>query len=92
MSYETKEPNEAHRKYADIQTTLIAPEGIAVVATGEAQETVTYDDEKDVAFFETPETIPILVDVYPGSFVLLLPQDCHMSQLAVGLHGSLKKW
>jgi biofilm protein TabA len=95
MSYETKEPDEAkfeaHKKYADIQTTLIGAEGIAVVDTKNMQETIAYDDSSDVAFYETPKTIPTLVDVYPKSFAFLLPQDCHMPQLAVGASQLIKK-
>ncbi|MCB1122641.1 MAG: YhcH/YjgK/YiaL family protein [Verrucomicrobiae bacterium] len=95
MSYETKAPAdakfEAHQKYADIQSTLIGAEGIAVVDTSKAKVRVPYDQTKDVAFFDAPETIPGLVDVYPGSFAFLLPQDCHMPQLAVGESKRIKK-
>ena len=95
MSYETKEPAqakfEAHRKYADIQSTLLGAEGIAVVQTESLSANTEYEDERDIAFYETPETIPALVDVYPGSFVYLLPQDCHMPQLAVGTPQMIKK-
>ena len=95
MSYETKAPEaakfEAHKKYADIQSTLIGAEGIAVVETKDLKVTEAYKDETDVTFFETPETIPTLVDVYPGSFAFLLPQDCHMPQLAVGDPQMIKK-
>jgi len=95
MSYETKEPAqarfEAHKKYADIQSTLIGAEGIAVVDTKKVDQATDYDEKRDVTFFETPETIPTLVDVYPGSFAFLLPQDCHMPQLAVGAPQRIKK-
>ena len=95
MSYETKEPDqarfEAHQQYADIQSTLVGAEGIAVVQTEGLTSSTKYDEERDVAFYETPETIPTLVDVYPGSFAYLLPQDCHMPQLAVGSPQMIKK-
>jgi biofilm protein TabA len=95
MSYQTKKPDEAkfeaHKKYADIQSTLIGAEGIAVVDTAKMKVTVPYLAEKDVEFYETPETIPMLVDVYPGYFAFLLPQDCHMPQLAVGNPQYIKK-
>ncbi len=95
MSYETKEPDqakfEAHQKYADIQSTLVGAEGIAVVQTEDLTATTEYEEDRDVTFYNTPETIPTLVDVYPGSFAYLLPQDCHMPQLAVGAPQMIKK-
>ncbi len=95
MSYETKEPDqgkfEAHKKYADIQTVLVGAEGIAVVQTEGLTASTDYEEERDVTFYNTPETIPTLVDVYPGSFAYLLPQDCHMPQLAVGSPQMIKK-
>lgn len=95
MSYETKAPAdakfEAHQQYADIQSTLAGAEGIAVMDTAHATLKKAYDPENDVAFYQTPETIPGLVDVYPGYFAFLLPQDCHMPQLAVGESRMIKK-
>jgi len=95
MRYETKEPDrakfEAHKKYADIQSTLVGAEGIAVVQTEGLTSTTDYEEDRDVTFYQTPETIPTLVDVYPGSFAYLLPQDCHMPQLSVGAPQMIKK-
>lgn len=95
MSYDTKPPSqakfEAHRKYADIQSTLEGAEGIAVINIHQLTEAKTYDEASDVSFFETPESIPALVDVHPGSFVFLLPQDGHMPQLEVGSSRTIKK-
>ena len=95
MSYETKEPAqakfEAHRKYADIQSTLVGAEGIGVVQTDSLTANTEYEEERDVTFYDTPEIVPALVDVYPGSFAFLLPQDCHMPQLAVGEPQLIKK-
>ncbi len=95
MSYDTKPPEkavfEAHRKYADIQSTLIGAEGIAVVDISRVEESKPYNEGGDVAFFNTPDTIPTLVDMYPGSFAFLLPQDVHMPQLQVGSSQTIKK-
>lgn len=95
MSYETKSPAkakfEAHKKYADIQATLDGAEGIAVVDINNLEESVPYSETTDVTFFEAPETVPTLVDVYPGSFAFLLPQDVHMPQLEVGEARLIKK-
>jgi biofilm protein TabA len=95
MSYETKTPEkaifEAHRKYADIQSTLDGAEGIAIVDIQNATVSKPYHSENDVAFFETPGVVPTLVDIYPGSFAFLLPQDVHMPQLEVGASRRIKK-
>lgn len=95
MSYETKPPEkaifEAHRKYADIQSTLGGAEGIAVVDISRVEESKPYNADGDVAFFNKPDTVPTLVDVYPGSFAFLLPQDVHMPQLQVGSSQKIKK-
>lgn len=95
MSYETKQPAqgkfEAHRKYADIQSTLVGAEGIGVTQTDGLTANTEYEEERDVTFYDTPETVPALIDVYPGSFAFLLPQDCHMPQLAVGEPQMIKK-
>jgi biofilm protein TabA len=95
MSYETKPPAkarfEAHKKYADVQATLDGAEGIAVVDINNLEVSVPYNEVKDLTFFEAPEIVPALVDVYPGSFAFLLPQDVHMPQLQVGEARKIKK-
>jgi len=95
MSYETKPSAkakfEAHEKYADVQATLDRAEGIAVVDRSNLEESVPYHEANDVVFFETPATVPALVDLYPGSFAFLLPQDVHMPQLEVGESRLIKK-
>lgn len=95
MSYHTKPPAEAvfeaHQKYADIQATLVGAEGIAVVDIHGLEITKSYNPANDVAFYAAPENVPTLVDIYPGSFAFLLPQDCHMPQLEVGQSQKIKK-
>jgi YhcH/YjgK/YiaL family protein len=95
LSYETKSPDqarfEAHRKYTDIQSTLDGAEGIGVVNLLKLEEEQAYDEDKDVAFFKTPQSVPTLVDIYPGSFAFLLPHDGHMPALEIGASRRIKK-
>ena len=95
MSYETKSHVdarfEAHKKYADIQSTLDGAEGIGIVNVNGLTEEEAYDESTDLIFFETPQTVPTLVDLYPGSFAFLLPQDAHMPQLQVDSPRLIKK-
>lgn len=96
MSYETlnqdKGTLEAHREYIDIQTVLIGAEGIAWHPSESLEISQLYDDEKDVEFYLTPESLPARVDVTPGNFVALFPHDAHMPQLRVhGFQSRVKK-
>jgi len=88
MSYHTRTEAEAvletHEKYADIQTTLIGSEGIRWIPSKHLEIKAPYDTEKDVTFYQHPDTLPARVDNLPGWFTFLLPQDAHMPQLIVG--------
>ncbi|MEM9160890.1 MAG: YhcH/YjgK/YiaL family protein [Verrucomicrobiota bacterium] len=87
MSYPTKAEDdddavlEAHRRYADIQMSLVGSERIAVYPTSSLNSKDEYDVERDVAFFEYEKPAAIQVGNEPGTFTLLLPQDAHMPQL-----------
>lgn len=87
MTYETKVWGEAvfeaHRNYIDIQTVLSGFEGIAWHPAGELKVVKPYHSETDVEFYATPNTSPAKVDVRPGLFVALFPNDAHMPQLIV---------
>ena len=95
MSYETKPPAEArfeaHRRFADIQSTLDGAEGIGIANVNDLTADGNYDETTDLIFYETPQTVPALIDVYPGSFAFLLPQDAHMPQLEVNSPRLIKK-
>jgi len=97
MSYETKDPGpddvlEAHRTYVDIQVVLGPPEGIEW-APIEGLDTVTeYDESRDVVFFSRALPGPGRINVYPGTFVVLFPQDAHRAQFVVdGTAEKIKK-
>ncbi len=96
MSYNTRTPQEAvleaHQKYIDIQTTLVAAEGIEWFPLDKLEIKTPYEAAKDVAFYHRPRPGSARVEVYPGSFVALFPHDAHMPQLIVdNAPGHVKK-
>ncbi len=88
MRYETRTREEAvletHRKYIDVQMTLIGAEGIDWYPRAMLEVDKPYDAEKDVVFYKNPGNAPAHVDNRPGAFTILFPEDAHMPQLIVG--------
>ena len=88
MSYNTRPREsavlEAHRKYLDIQSTLVAAEGIEWFPQNKLEVKTPYNQDKDVEFYNHPAFVPARIDVFPGLFVALFPKDAHMPQLIVG--------
>ena len=97
MSYETRnETNpeavlEAHRKYVDIQMTLVESECIACYPLHTLDPKDPYCAERDVQFFQYTVPADLQLSVFPGTFVCLLPQDCHMPQLNSGPEAKIVK-
>ena len=85
MDYETRDPAaailEAHRDYADIQAVLFGREGIEWFPADTLTVKDPYDAVKDAEFYVRPRPGPARVDLIPGLFVLLFPQDAHMASL-----------
>jgi biofilm protein TabA len=85
MSYETKQPEdavlEAHRKYVDIQAVLVGAEGFECFPADSLGIDKAYDDSKDVEFYKHTEPGPVRIDLSPGTFLTLFPQDAHMPGL-----------
>ncbi|MBI2471372.1 MAG: YhcH/YjgK/YiaL family protein [Planctomycetes bacterium] len=88
MSYETRPPDtaalEAHRKYLDIQAVITGGEGIAWFPKDELIIKQLYDESKDVEFYQHPNSSFARINVFPGTFVALFPQDAHMPSLMLG--------
>ena len=86
--YQTRYPEEAlleaHREYIDIQATLSGSERIEWFPTQGLKVKTPYDPEKDVEFFHRPHKGCVRVDMAPGMFMVLFPEDAHMPQLSVG--------
>lgn len=71
---------ESHRRYADIQALLSGRECIEwVPLTGD--ESVEYDQEKDVSFHPAPSRSYGDLCLRPGLFALFMPGDAHMPML-----------
>lgn len=98
MSYETKDAEsehailEAHRHVVDVQIVLQGSERIDWFPLSTLEPASAYDPEKDVQYYARPGIAPASVDVTPGTFVVLFPEDAHMPQLVTALaHNWVKK-
>ncbi len=87
MSYETKLPEdavlEAHRRYVDIQMVLSGSEGFECFPIDSLEIDKLYDELKDVEFYRRTAPGPVRIDMYPGMFLTLFPQDAHMPSLMI---------
>lgn len=94
-SYKTRSPDEAvfetHRKYVDIQAVLIGGERIEWLCRDGLEIELRYDESKDVEFYKPVFPGSAHVDVFPGTFVMLFPQDAHMPALMLGKKAELVK-
>lgn len=73
---------EGHRKYLDIQYVISGDESMGWRPRQGLSNSVPYDEQKDVEFFEgDPESI---VRVPPGSFAVFLPTDAHLPLIGDG--------
>lgn len=66
---------EAHRKYCDIQTLAFGTERIGWAHLAHMRESVVYNAERDIAFFEGQGDLFTLA---PGVFAVFFPHDVHM--------------
>lgn len=77
------QPLEAHEEHIDIQVLLKGRERIGWLPRALCQEPqAPYDKEKDVIFFE--DTPASYVDLVPGDFVILYPEDAHAPLIGGG--------
>ena len=98
MSYSTRSPEsadavlESHRLMADIQMALAGSERIDWFPAESLAIKTPYDPAKDAQFYDRPSPAPASIDVEPGTFVILFPEDAHMPQLVTGRgDGHVKK-
>lgn len=74
---------ETHRKYIDIQLPLLGVEKIGWKAGSELlEESVPYDEEKDIAFYIDRPTA--FTKIYPGQFAIYFPEDGHAPGIGQG--------
>lgn len=73
---------ETHREYADVQILLRGMELIFWAPAEGLSESVSYNSERDIAFWELCPRMSA-VTLYPGVLCLLFPSDAHMPQIAL---------
>jgi YhcH/YjgK/YiaL family protein len=97
LEYTTKEDAsveavlEAHRKFADVHMTLVGAERIALYPSASLEVKAAYDPARDVEFYNYKQLADWQLAMRPGSFILLLPQDAHMTGLFVDEPGTVVK-
>ena len=79
---------EAHRKYLDMQIMLEGGETVGYADIAGLRETVPYDEEKDIIFYENGGQP---VQISKGMFYLVLPQDAHMPCRQLNGPGTYRK-
>jgi len=73
---------EGHQKYIDVQYVVGGDESMGWAPREGLANSVEYDAEKDLEFFEgAPDSI---VRVPPGSFAVFLPSDAHLPLVGNG--------
>lgn len=92
QEYATKLPAdcvyEAHRKYCDIQTLASGTEQIGWAHLAHMRESVVYQADRDVAFFEGQGDLFTLT---PGMFAIFFPHDVHMPCVQAATASEVKK-
>jgi len=87
MRYNTKTPEqaivEAHRRYIDIQMSLLGSEGMRWYAPQALRVKTAYTEEGDAEFYENDAPPLGHVDNVPGLCTVLFPEDPHMPQLTL---------
>jgi len=86
-SYETTLREEAiletHRKYIDIQAIFTGRERIECYSRDELVVDVPYTEVKEAEFYKKDINSNILIDFYPGNFVMFFPKDAHMTSILI---------
>ena len=82
---------ESHRAYVDVHVVLEGRETIAVWPTDRLIVRTPYNVEQDVAFYDPPPVEGLRLDLSPGFFAVLFPQDAHMTQLTDRRPAAIKK-
>lgn len=94
-NYETKKREaarpETHRHYIDIQVLLSGSEQIEIFSAFKLTGDELYDTDRDLAFYNRPETPDATVLLEPGKFAVFFPDDAHMPGLQNGTAGVVKK-
>ena len=90
FSYETFTPSdpcaelESHRKYIDIHTTITGSERIDWYPTSVLSAKSSYSESEDAIYYERKEPPSARINMYPGIFAALWPEDAHMPRIMTG--------
>jgi len=88
MAYKTRAPEEglleSHRVYIDVQTTLDGAEGIEWFPRSTLRRKQDYDPGRDFELWQRPGPPTVRLDMMPGMFCVLFPEDAHLAQQIVG--------
>ena len=72
---------EVHRRYADLQVVISGHETVFVRPAADLPVQTPYDAEKDCEFLSPDnQAAEVNVQLFPGYFTLLFPQDAHMGK------------
>lgn len=97
FSYETIDPAsseaelESHKKYIDIHTTITKSERIDWCPAAVLKIIKPYDAAEDTLYYERPQPACASLNMYPGIFAMLWPDDAHMPRLQVAGKSELIK-
>ncbi len=69
---------EIHRNYIDIQLLLAGEEAILFEPVSGRPETVPYDANRDIAFYELDPAAALPVGLRPGNFTVFFPGEGHL--------------
>lgn len=81
---------EAHKKYIDIQMVLSGEENLEYTMADELKLKESYDELKDIMFFENSNNKSDFVHLTPYKFVLIFPHEAHKPQIRIK-QGLVKK-
>jgi YhcH/YjgK/YiaL family protein len=75
---------ETHRKYVDIQVLLSGTEVIEIFSKEGLTVSEPYNPDRDVEFYQKPDSTHARVTLEPGQFLVFFPDDAHMPCLMAG--------
>ena len=90
---QARNPNgyEAHRRYIDIQCTLVGRERVACLPIEQLTEQTPYSPDADAALYSPDAHHPQEMTIGQGYFAIFFPQDGHMPQLAADQPEDVRK-
>ncbi len=81
---------EAHEKYIDIQYLAKGKELMGYCLLEELETDTPYNDEKDIIFYKQPKDMS-QIQLLPGVFAVLFPQDGHCPKCQLAGPGDVLK-